>query len=714
MLDSKDVTVDSSLRSYLLEISKVLRDPTHDALSSEESKEILLSNVYKEIIGHEIALSIDKKCSKVMEMILNVSNTIQLVTFFGKLKGRYVPMMEDCYGSHVFEKLLSTLASSHMIAYKEGKKNSSIVSEILISFENDFLQLCEKILEEKPHLGRYLQEMISHRYASHVLRCILNTLAGKPREEAKARSRTRKFGEFSVVLNGGNQRGKASTTNDKTFSFVPEIFKETFYQFQEAIFSLDIGHLSFDTFANPVLQLLLELTEHRASIIEKTLFLVSHRQDKVESVNGDNDNSGKTRMNKSQVDSHINAMIRHPVGSHFVEKALRFGGQDFYIRLYNGYYRHRLYSLSQHQIANWTVQQMIHNATHPAQVEMIFDELQEHIGDLIEAGRIGVVANMTQAIQCFNVRQKELVKCLNDKCVPKDSGSTLVSSLLSMNSDRKSGSRFSLPACMIVESLFSFQTTIAKRILEGFASLEIQQLVKLAKDPIGSRVIEAFLISSFDAHKKQLFIDKWKGTFVDISCNKYGAFCVEKMYQLSEISRKETMASELISALPEVANNPYLQLVIGSCRLGALRTGKKEAWMEQETQNENKRKLFAELLEDTEANSIVDEQSISTQLESNNDHENTSLDKRKKVSRKINDINIGNIVENNVTDAEEIEKILFGHRESNPIIGRKRPIVSERIELTDAFRDEESLSFILETLSSDSSEKRTIKAKKKK
>jgi len=267
---------------------------------------------------------------------------------------------------------------------------------------------------------------------------------------------------------------------------------------------------------------------------------------------------------------------------------------------------------------------------------------------------------------------------------------------------------------MIVESLFSFQTTIAKRILEGFASLEIQQLVKLAKDPIGSRVIEAFLISSFDAHKKQLFIDKWKGTFVDVSCNRYGAFCVEKMYQLSEISRKETMASELISALPEVANNPYLQLVIGSCRLGALRTGKKEAWMEQETQNENKRKLFAELLEDTEANSIVDEQSISTQLESNNDHENTSLDKRKKVSRKINDINSGNIVENNVTDAEEIEKILFGHRESNPIIGRKRHTVAERVELTDAFRDEGSLSFILETLSSDSSEKRTIKAKKKK
>ncbi len=55
---------------------------------------------------------------------------------------------------------------------------------------------------------------------------------------------------------------------------------------------------------------------------------------------------------------------------------------------------------------------------------------------------------------------------------------------------------------------------------------------------IGSRVVESFLSSNCPNDKKQKFVDKFTSNYVNLSYDRFGAHCVEAIFQAAELNRK--------------------------------------------------------------------------------------------------------------------------------------------------------------------------------
>jgi hypothetical protein len=77
--------VDSDTRSYFLQIGPILEAP----FDTEEEKNMLINNVHQEMKGHEFGLSVDKRCSKILEKILSFSNYSQIQSFFSRMIKQY-------------------------------------------------------------------------------------------------------------------------------------------------------------------------------------------------------------------------------------------------------------------------------------------------------------------------------------------------------------------------------------------------------------------------------------------------------------------------------------------------------------------------------------------------------------------------------------------------------------------------------------------------
>lgn len=150
----------------------------------------------------------------------------------------------------------------------------------------------------------------------------------------------------------------------------------------------------------------------------------------------------------------------------------------------------------------------------------------------------------------------------------------------------------------ILESLFEYNIKPISVVLNAMTSLSPEYVEQMAFDSIGSRVIESFIKSSVTPQKKKTFyINLFKGKFIRLSQDKYGAHLVETCYQTGDVKLKEKIVSELLPAEKELANSFYGRFVLRKCKIDQYKR-KKESWIQHQEQVEKKRKMFENFLED--------------------------------------------------------------------------------------------------------------------
>jgi len=138
----------------------------------------------------------------------------------------------------------------------------------------------------------------------------------------------------------------------------------------------------------------------------------------------------------------------------------------------------------------------------------------------------------------------------------------------------------------------------AKFVFESFLQLDVHYLKQLCCDITGSRVIESFMSSSsVTLQQKQEIIDKLKGSFVTLARNFFAAHCVEKFYEVAEISRKEMIASEVGPHEKELLQDNNGKFVVLNCNIIQYNQ-KKDVWKQGAMNDQKKRQMFQEILED--------------------------------------------------------------------------------------------------------------------
>eukprot|EP00027_Filamoeba_sp_ATCC50430_P009081 CAMPEP_0168559772 /NCGR_PEP_ID=MMETSP0413-20121227/10705_1 /TAXON_ID=136452 /ORGANISM="Filamoeba nolandi, Strain NC-AS-23-1" /LENGTH=520 /DNA_ID=CAMNT_0008591029 /DNA_START=219 /DNA_END=1777 /DNA_ORIENTATION=+ len=465
--------------------------------------------------------------------------------------------MKDPYGSYVVQQLVNTIPRIQKYYEQPGtnQQELAILEGLVISLSKDLLKV-----GDKKHI--FLVELMKDKFATHVVRSLVCVLEGQILVEDK------KLLKEKIIEPS-------------------ESFHATF---REILVGLQkdgaLSELIYDKFSSPVVQLILDL---------------STKQDSTEFIKccvGDSNN--------------FTTAIKDSIACHFVDKIFEKCSEDLYSDLYTKYFRHKLLELSHHKQANWSVQHLIANANHGAQVQMFFEELQDNFAELIRASRAGIILKLVEAAAKHKTCQKDIYKALikvfsnnlHEEKSKKKSESTAETKpsltwFVFMNSNPTDASPVSAVGCLIFQAVLHFETNIIKPLLQSLDELSFSILRKLAYDQSGSRVVEALMTSTaIDTKVKNKLIHAFEGKYVELSMNKFGAFCMEKMYRTTDIKTKKLIAEELAAAEQQMMANLYGKIVMVNCRILDY-ISKRQLWETNEKQRETKRKAFAELLDDT-------------------------------------------------------------------------------------------------------------------
>lgn len=121
-------------------------------------------------------------------------------------------------------------------------------------------------------------------------------------------------------------------------------------------------------------------------------------------------------------ESRARALMEDAVGSRVAEAVLSAGGREIADEFTARFVRGKLGELAAHPVANFVVQAALAAVHAPAQLKLLFDELQPLLPDLLRKRRSGVVGALVAAAARTGGGQKELCAALAAALAPLDDG----------------------------------------------------------------------------------------------------------------------------------------------------------------------------------------------------------------------------------------------------------------------------------------------------
>ncbi|KAL3695357.1 hypothetical protein R1sor_009433 [Riccia sorocarpa] len=567
--------LDPATKSYFLEIAALLKDG-----ANEEERENICISALEETKGQELQLACDPGCGRVLESLLNFCDISHVVQFLNRCTLVSISMAVDPGASHILEGALKAIARTLL---DDNSRNADWYSTL----KETLSIICQEF-------GAQAVDVMCNRYGSHVLRSFLCLLSGDTTEMLEQGQ-----GGGKSVRNFANKLGSTRSKDalrPKGLSF-PSLLKDLALMILENCKG-SMAQLRGDESASPVLQGLLKaLHGDQESITQAISRILDCEKD-------ENTKEGFL-LERAPVEDIV-AAIEDRSSSHLMEVIIQSAPNSLYVEIFQRFFRKRLLQLSLHQSANFVVQVLISCARHEGQVKMIFEELEGHFSDILFEKRAGVIASLLAACGRFQTKQREASRAVAvainaNKSTPVD----LVSRLLHLESvhngafpedlDSLSENKMSVIGSIILQTILSFPKECSQQFCSSIAALESVSLLNSARDPSGSRVLEAFLESSAAPPKhKQRIIHKLEGHFAELALHPIGCFIVEKSYLAADIKLKEKIAAELAPVQAELAKSRYGARISRRCDLSGF-SNKPEQWRTKEATKQNTQKAFAEL-----------------------------------------------------------------------------------------------------------------------
>ncbi|GME79978.1 unnamed protein product [Ambrosiozyma monospora] len=323
-----------------------------NAFETPDERLNFINSVFEESRGKELKLVTNQICSKLMERLIQHANEQQIKQLFRAFNGNFIQLCNQKYSSHVMETFLirsAALIEQEILRQNEGDLDDEDANdeEGYVSMENMFLFMLSEL---KPHL----QSMVSHDYASHVLRVLLLVVAGRQlpsaiQSNSILRSKKSKIARKMIDI---------KDTEDYERSYqVPKSFESELSSILKTIYhgqtTQSLRELAIKPTASPVLQLLIQLeglVDKERSFWCLTFNPANHEKD-------------------SKEGSFVEYLLSDPIGSHFFETALFTQKMKNVDRLYQFYMKDRILKLAKRETTGvFVVMMMMKKLKRPEQL----------------------------------------------------------------------------------------------------------------------------------------------------------------------------------------------------------------------------------------------------------------------------------------------------------------------------------------------------------
>ncbi|GMG26383.1 unnamed protein product [Ambrosiozyma monospora] len=542
-----------------------------NAFETTDERLNFINSVFEESRGKELKLVTNQICSKLMERLIQHANEQQIKQLFRAFNGNFIQLSNQKYSSHVMETFLirtAALIEQEILRQNEGEMDEEDANdeEGYVSMENVFLFMLSEL---KPHL----QSMVSHDYASHVLRVLLLVVAGRQlpsaiQSNSILRSKKSKIARKMIDI-------KDTEDYEKSYQ-VPKSFESELSSILKTIYhgqtTQSLRELAIKATASPVLQLLIQLeglVDKERSFWCLTFNPANHEKD-------------------SKEGSFVEYLLSDPIGSHFFETALFTQKMKNVDRLYQFYMKDRILKLAKRETNGvFVVMMMMKKLKRPEQL-YILDELVPHLNELIvnnlEIGSAIVdcsIANknykrdeiIAKYFEFFN-KSLTTAKDVDEgekKKEENEDKSQILENVLRLSTSTLGNTKDDWPTAeerrrsLFLEKLIEYDSQFTVACLEGLMNLPEERLIQMCKHGVFSHVVEACLVdvNKVDIMTRKRFLNVILPYIPDLACNAQASHIVDKLWTFTVKLNlyKDRIAGSLFDNKDQVKNSVYGKMV---------------------------------------------------------------------------------------------------------------------------------------------------------
>ncbi|EDK36511.2 hypothetical protein PGUG_00609 [Meyerozyma guilliermondii ATCC 6260] len=536
------------------------------SFESTEERDAFINSVLDEASGKELKLVTNQICSKLMERIILFGGDQQLISIFKSFSNHFVSLAHHKYSSHVLETLLVRIAG---LVEKELARSAEDAADQEVTVEHLFITMMQEFY---PHIN----EMITHQYASHVLRLLILILASKKLPSALTanstlRSKKSKIARKMIEI-------KDNEDFDRSFE-TPPSFKDELKKVCKCISEnktmKEMRELSIHKIASPVIQLVIQvegLVDKERSVWHLVFLPESNSED-------------------PQEEAFVEHLLSDSVGSHFFESIIKNGGaRPKYIeRLYKLYMKDRIMKLARRSTTGVYIVQALMFKLRPNEVEFILDEVIPELSNLvsivdnqnIDLGRSVIDASISRS----NYRRDDIISQLLSKFAPnfnpknpsQNDNYDLLENTLLLSSSTLGNTRDDWPTAeerrnaLFLEKLLDYDTSFLLAVWTSFLAMPKERFLQMCFHGVFSHVVEhalAVIPASIGESKevnilRKRLLNVFQGSIVSLACNAYGSHIVDKLWSFTVLMKmyKERFATEMKAESHKVKESTYGRLV---------------------------------------------------------------------------------------------------------------------------------------------------------
>ncbi|KAI3874975.1 hypothetical protein MKW98_019548 [Papaver atlanticum] len=520
--------VDPETEKYFSEIANLFEG------AEIEERNVICGNALEETRGKELELATDYIISHNLQALLEGADLDQLCGFLQNAAKVFPLIAMDRSGSHVTETALKALA-----VHLQDNDMYAIIEETLT-------KICQVIVV-KP------VDVMCDRYGSHVLRSLLCLCKGVPLDSSKEFHVTKSSTVLAERFNTKETKDVVnSTQHQRGF---PDLLKFLVTRMIECA-KKDIATLRADQCSSLVMQTALKLLvgEDKELMNIIPIILACH---------GENTGEEGNLIQNVAVRKTLD-LLNDNAFSHLMEVILEVAPETLYNEILAKFFSNRLFEVSSTHLGSFVIQSLVSAAKTQDQMDLIWKELGGKFRELLGLGRSGVVASIIAASQKLHTNERKCSEALAAAvCSTSESSNCIVPRLLFLesyfSSEDKSNwkwgkdDKMNVLGCLMLQTVFKFPSGFIQQYVTSILSMETNHVLEAAKDAGGGRVIDCFLSSNVSAKQTRRFIYKLREHFGELAMRPSGSFIVEKCFAASNLSLRETIASELLAVRPDLS-----------------------------------------------------------------------------------------------------------------------------------------------------------------
>ncbi|XP_033102657.1 nucleolar protein 9-like [Anneissia japonica] len=568
--DGRVGRLDESTIGYYRRVSDTLKQ----GFEEEDEKSVFLRNVFNELKEHELEIARNQTASHILEDLLQYADPTQVEDFIRGITKDIETAVHDRFACHVVQASLSKAG-----LFIQSGQNSPSLSKLIVQISKTFLE--------------FIEDVIIDTYASHVLKTIFEVLSGTKVLEEVARSR----------LSRSQQKGKLTTVIKEDQQELPEEFMELLNSFITRIKELpNLSELLLNPIASTVLEaLLLVLKSKDDGRCQKLCKLILKRCSAV-----------LQKPESSTQDSKLPLLMVDTIGSHLLEVLIQVSSEKAFCKLFKVHFSGHLIPIALHPIANHVVQTVLQKVNTEEQLVVVFDEMHGHFEDLLAVNHVQVLQHLADACFRLSSKQKQFIEALlmafhcfdprskQISCVP------LFSSLKTHDiyygngedgNQKPASISFNIQGSLLIQKMLKFKH--CKTIIGSFLAMTPDDLISMACDSCGSHIVDAFLQSKAVGEKKrERFVEKLKGNFVKLSCDKNGSRTIDTIWKIANLKIRFNIIEELAPKDRILQSDRFGRFIYRNLAIELFKK-KKNEWKELQNGNIRKQRMLEELITET-------------------------------------------------------------------------------------------------------------------